>query len=377
MSTFTRHPWTRWAVPAVAVVAVGAATGIATVSADASTPLAPRTAEQLLVDLQGATPTGLSGTVVQTSDLGIPSVPGLPSGGGGIGASSDLMSMLSGTHTLRVWYGGPGQTRVALLGSLGESDVIHNGQDVWVWSSRDKSGTHYTVPTDTGRTKEAPDVTQAPLTPDAAAKQALAALDPTTKVTTEGTAKIAGHSAYELVLAPRDPASLVAEVRIAVDSVTHIPLRVEVFSTKASKPAFQVGFTQVDFAKPEARQFSFKAPPGTTVKQGSTPNPATPSGATKALDPPASAPKIVGKGWTTVAVVTLPKDSTTATPNASGRAGLGSLQAITKALPAVSGAWGAGHLFSGTLVSAVLTDDGRVAVGAVTPELLYAALTAK
>ena len=46
-------------------------------------------------------------------------------------------------------------------------------------------------------------------------------------------------------------------------------------------------------------------------------------------------------------------------------------------LPKVSGTWGSGHLLSGTLFSAVLTDDGRVAIGAVAPAQLYAALAAK
>ena len=47
---------------------------------------------------------------------------------------------------------------------------------------------------------------------------------------------------------------------------------------------------------------------------------------------------------------------------------------MLKVLPTVSGAWGSGHLLRGTLFSALLTDDGRVAVGAVAPEALYAAL---
>jgi len=50
------------------------------------------------------------------------------------------------------------------------------------------------------------------------------------------------------------------------------------------------------------------------------------------------------------------------------------LSAITDVLPEVSGSWGSGHLFAGTVFSAVVTDDGRVAIGAVVPELLYAAL---
>ena len=50
---------------------------------------------------------------------------------------------------------------------------------------------------------------------------------------------------------------------------------------------------------------------------------------------------------------------------------------MLKTLPAVSGSWGSGHLFEGTLVSVVITNDGRVAAGAVTPATLYAALGTK
>ena len=52
-------------------------------------------------------------------------------------------------------------------------------------------------------------------------------------------------------------------------------------------------------------------------------------------------------------------------------------KAFTTQLPEVKDTWGSGRLLSGTAFSAVLTDDGRVAVGAVAPEVLYAALTAK
>ena len=45
-------------------------------------------------------------------------------------------------------------------------------------------------------------------------------------------------------------------------------------------------------------------------------------------------------------------------------------------LPKVSGSWGAGHLMAGTAFSVLITDDGRIVVGAVTPEGLYAALAA-
>jgi hypothetical protein len=88
----------------------------------------------------------------------------------------------------------------------------------------------------------------------------------------------------------------------------------------------------------------------------------------------------VGTGWDSVVVATLPADGLAGlTSPARGSDGVGSaqLRMLLRALPSVSGTWGSGHLFQGTLFSAVLTDDGRVALGAVTPETLYAALAAK
>ena len=104
-----------------------------------------------------------------------------------------------------------------------------------------------------------------------------------TTVTTSGTASVAGRSAYELVLTPKDKTTLVGSVRIAIDSQEHVPLRVQVYSTKRTNPAFEVGFTAVDFAKPDARQFAFTPPAGTTVTESGaltaprvTPAPARP-----------------------------------------------------------------------------------------------------
>jgi hypothetical protein len=47
---------------------------------------------------------------------------------------------------------------------------------------------------------------------------------------------------------------------------------------------------------------------------------------------------------------------------------------VLSRLPKVSGKWGSGRLFKGAIFTAVLTDDGRVAVGSVAPDALYKAL---
>lgn len=368
MSIFLDHPRARWAVPG-AVLACIAAGGLVTnqvASADPSLP--PRTASQLLVDVQKAQLSGLSGTVVQTSNLGLPDLPGMGGSGPG-GGSSSLTSMISGTHTWRVWYAGAHQARVALLGSLGESDVIRNDRDVWVWSSRDKTATHTVLAQ--GGAPEAAKPTQLPVSPQAAADQALAALDPSTSVTTSATTSVAGRDAYELVLRPRSTTTLVSQVRIAVDATVHIPLRVQIYSTKSANPAFEVSFSQVDFAKPDASRFTFNPPPGTKVTESAAPKRPTKTPTQKPAD---KGVETVGTGWSTVLVGRSPQavGGSSSTDRSSRQ-----LMAVLQALPHVSGAWGSGRLLNGTLFSAVLTDDGRMAVGAVPASQLYAALLAK
>lgn len=409
MSIFTEHPAARWGLPAAAlgVIGVTALSLNQTASADAGLP--PRTAQQLLADVRSADVSSLSGTVVQTSDLGLPQLPGLtgggPAGGGGAGGSGglagaaggSLTSLLSGTHTWRIWVDGPTRQRLALVGTSGESDVIRNGSDLWLWSSADKTAVHHTLPADhhgaaTGSAGRPGTPTHrpsglpsgVPTTPDQAASAALATMGKDTAVTTSGAASVAGRPAYELVLTPKDRTTRVASVRIAIDAEKHVPLRVQVYSTKLSNPAFEVGFTAVDFSAPEARQFSFTPPAGTTVTQsgqgtpkgaaGTNPAPSTSQSAEAAKA--AGATRVVGSGWSTVVVGRMPSGSVAGSGSRSD-ATTRQLTAVLKALPTASGTWGSGHVLEGTLFSAVVTDDGRVAVGAVAPEALYAALAAK
>jgi hypothetical protein len=82
---------------------------------------------------------------------------------------------------------------------------------------------------------------------------------------------------------------------------------------------------------------------------------------------------VVGSGWSTVGVGRDPAGATTSGTTAD----LGSqLSAILSNLPEVHGTWGSGRVLEGTLFTVVLTDDGRVAVGAVGPQQVYAALAA-
>lgn len=379
MSVFRSRPALRWLVPTVAAAVViggGAAAGTIVASADPALPA--RSAAQLLVDVQTAKVDGFSGTVVESADLGLPDLSALSGGSGSAG--TDITKLITGSNTARVWYAGDTKVRLALLGTLGETDVIRNDRDVWLWTSRDNTAQHVQLPAGTGRTPPTLPA-DVPKTPQEAADAALAAIDPTTSVTTTGSAKVAGRDAYELVLAPKDTASLIGQVRLAVDAKTHIPLRVDVYAKGANDPAVRVAFQDISFTVPDAQQFTFNPPPGATVKSSDAddattapktgpgvkaktgaPIPADPKDRTARTDDT----KVVGTGWTSVVVAKLPKDATSKT---DGNAQM--LTGLVNSLPTVSGAWGSGHLLRSALFSALVTDDGRVLAGAVAPEKLY------
>ena len=362
MSPVSHRTRLRWLVPvtaALVLVAGGSAVGLVTATAQGSLP--DRTAAQLLVDVQQARLSGLSGTLEESAALGLPSIPGAGDAG-----SADLTSLVSGTHTLQLWYADPQHVRLAVLGSLGESDVVRNGSDLWTWSAHDRTVTHREVPAGSAPDGSAPDGSGpegSPLTPQQAADRALAAIDPSTQVSTDGTAVVAGRSAYELVLQPRDPGTLVGSVRIAIDGATHVPTRVQVFARGATQPAFEVGFTSFDPTTPAPSVFDFTPPPGATVTQATTPSE---DGHGAPAPGSSTPPQQVGSGWTSVVVAEVPTGG-------SGSGG-SQLDQLVSSLPTVQGSWGSGHLLQGTLFSAILTDDGRLAVGAVGPDLVEQAL---
>jgi outer membrane lipoprotein-sorting protein len=358
----------RWAAP-VAFVLVAGGTGLIASTATAEPRLPPTTPEQLLVDLQNVKVDNLSGTVDEEANLGIPAIPGTGSD------SSDFNSLVSGSHTFGVWYAAPNKGRVALYGKLGESDIITNGTDRWTWSSKDNKVTHSKVPADAADKTPEPQSkpSDLPKTPQEAAQRVLEAIGPTTTVTTDSAVTVAGRPSYELVLRPNETGSLVTEARLAVDGDTHLALRVEIFA--GSTKVFGVGFTKIDFAQPDAKYFDFTPPAGAQVTE------VAPEAKTRSKEPSTTkpsdtnAPTVVGKGWTTVVISKVPPTTASSSPTSRpGSGGTDQLEQILRQLPQVSGDWGTGRLLAGTAFSAVLTDDGRLAVGSVTPEVLYAAL---
>jgi outer membrane lipoprotein-sorting protein len=357
MPSILRSRRARWAVPVATATAVGAAIGFGAIIAGASSPDLPeRTAAELLVAVTDSDQP-FSGTVVQTSRLGLPELPEAAT------AAAGPVALLTGSHTARIWYSSPELARVAVMDQLDETNVIRDGNDVWVWSSRTNTAQHAVLPPHEG---VAPTTPSAPVSPAEAAAALLAAIDPSTEVVVDGTAEVAGRAAYELVVRPRDDRSLIENVRLAVDGATSMPLRVAVNSPGADEPAFEVGFTSVTFGEPTDDVFRFNPPPGATVEELDL----MAMGAHKGEAPPADIetdsvrprPAVVGEGWTAVLVV---PEVTLPAPDEEGV-----LDALLSDASLVSGSYGSGRLLETELLSVLLLDDGRLLAGAVDPDVL-------
>ena len=300
MSVLRSRPVLRWLVPATAAVAViGGGAAIGTFAAEAEPSLPPRTAAQLLVDLQTSRLEGLSGTVVQRADLGLPPLVGLVPG-------NELTTLLTGTHTLRVWYSGPDQQRVALLDTLGEQDVIRNGRDVWTWQSRSNTATHRTLGGDAGAGKPAPE-------------PAAACRPPRSRPPTWRWAR--STRAPRSASAGRPPSPAGTPTSWCSSRATRTPwcTRCGSPSTPSStcrcasrcspkgsdRPAFEMAFTQVDYRRPDADQFTLQPAArrdghrGEGRAAGRRPGPASPATSSRRVTRRSVRS---ATGWTTVLV---------------------------------------------------------------------------
>lgn len=348
----------RWAVPGVVAITVTGAVAAGGASAGTTAPaLGSRTAAELISDVAGSSATALSGTVRETSDLGLPVLPSSVTG------TLGPVTLATGTNTLRVSVDGPEKSRVALVGALAEYDVVHSGKDVWTYSNQQNRVVHYVLPAKPAGAAASTTPGQVGGTPAQAAAAALAVIGPSTQVRVGRSVMVAGRPARQLVLTPRVAGSLVGSVRVAVDAATSVPLRVQVFShAQTAKPAFQVGFTDVTFTKPAASVFTFTPPGGAQVSQRTVPTPTRARVGTHApaAQGPHSGLTTMGSGWTSIAVI----------PHVN-------LSALTKNQPnllqELTTRVAKGRMLSTALVSVLLTNDGRLLVGAVSPDALQAA----
>jgi outer membrane lipoprotein-sorting protein len=371
----------RWAVPGTVVAVTAAAVAALQIpAAQASPDLPSRTPAQLLASVSNdAKVPPMTGTVVETASLGLPRLPQT-------GNPTSPASLLTGSHTMKVYYQDSEHYRLAVPQPGSETDFIANGSKMWLWESASNSVTEITPPPKGTVKHAAPKAMQTPLTPQQAADQVVAAVGKTTLVSVQANVMVAGEPSYQLVLAPKDQRSLVGKVVIAVDGKYGVPLRVQLYAKGAGSPAFQVGYTDLQWVAPDAANFNFTPPHGASVDVVNPGQQAHSGAATKRNT---SGFGTYGKDWLTVAAFPQ-KDLTQGF--GTGSAGSGKqpntfqsnnqgvsvssqelLNALLGSAKPVHGAWGSGTLVTTSLVSILMT-GGEVYVGAVQPSVLYAAV---
>jgi len=322
--------------------------------------------------------------VVETASLGLPRLPQT-------GNPTSPASLLTGSHTMKVYYQDASHFRLAVPQPSSETDVIADGTKVWLWNSTGDSVTEFTPPANAKHST--PKLPKTPLTPQQAADQVVAAVGKTTLVSVQANVMVAGEPSYQLVLAPKDHRSLVGKVVVAIDGKYGVPLRVQLYAKGASSPAFQVGYTALQWVTPDPSNFSFTPPKGASVDVVNLKDEAkSASGSTSSTAPTGFG--TYGKSWLTVAAFPQ-KDlmqgfGTTSGSSGSANSSKGQntfsnnnqgvgvsqqelLNALLGSAKPVHGAWGSGTLVTTSLVSMLMT-NGEVYIGAVQPSVLYAAV---
>jgi outer membrane lipoprotein-sorting protein len=336
---------------------VAAAIAVGALAPGASADLPARTPEQVLVlAQQGADLDAFSGTVSVRTDLGIPAALLDAAGGEPSGPPA------GNERTVRVWRDGDERARVSVASTMGERTIVRDGDEAWAWDSGTATATRLVLPDGAvapdGAAASGVPPWSAPTDPSTAARWVLDTIGPTTTVTAGEPTTVAGREVYELVLAPTQDGTLVGSVALAVDAQTGAVLRVQVSAVGASSPAVDVAYTSFDPSAPDPAVFAFTPPPGSTVEEKVLPAHSDGSGP-EAPQAAGSQPQVVGTGWTSVAVVP---------------ASVGAADELAAALPAgVARPVSGGQVVTTALLSVLVADDGRVLVGAVTPQVLESA----
>lgn len=344
----------RWSLPVgVAAVAVGASLALPALTANAGPALPKISAQSLLSHALASRVDTFSGDIRTTSDLGIPALPEQA-------RSSDLSQLITGTGTLRVARSGQDKQRLAVLGSTSERDIVRNGRDVWTYDSGARKAQHRVLPA--AQASKRPSEQQ--LSPDQAAKRLLGTVGKDTTISVGRAGRVAGRDAYQLVLKPKSAQSLVGSVQVPIDAKTWMPLGFEVLPRNSAKPAVTAEFTSLSYARPADSTFRFTPPAGTKVVQEKPQQ-------GKAVHPgrkPAMRNDVLsGQRFSWTRVVKLGDVS-----GAKGQAGA-YLNQLKAAGTRVNGTFGSGTLIRSRLLTALVLDNGRTYVGAVTPKAVEAA----
>lgn len=345
---------------ALSIAAAGTAAGvvglvlIATPAGAGEAPpaLPPISAESLVQSVLDMKIPAFAGSVEVQNDLGLP-IPGMPSGG----------------DAGEVWSDGTGKARAALPGRQSETTIVDDGSTVWVWNSEDRTVT---------KVPHAKDAAEKPLEgkfadPAKAAAELVTAMQEDSTVTVDGTARVADRPVYQLVLTPKPTEkTLLREIRVSVDSELRIPMSVEVLANGQADPALKVGFTKFDEGKQDPKLFTFTPPAGATVTEKDVDSDFHGQGVDEWISQ--ANLKIEGRGWDIVATGKVPADALKAAEGMAGQGDQNLFALLGTIGKEVHGSYGTGYVISASVGTAVITEDGKVAVGAVPEQVVIDAV---
>lgn len=168
-------------------------------------------------------------------------------------ALSSLGDLLGETNRMRVWWGDADTWRVASLRTTGETDLVHDGEQMVRWVYESKRAT--LIPDVPVRLPNAAD-----LLPNELVRLAFAGVE-TSELSRLPARRVAGRSALGLRLTPRDEQAGVGHVDVYVDPGTGVPLQVQMFAAGTRTPSLTSKFLDFTPGAPSPKVLSFHPPP--------------------------------------------------------------------------------------------------------------------
>lgn len=400
-------------VPAIGVPLAVAAAIVVPMQATAAVDLPDKTPEQLVEFAAASEVDAFSGTIEQRTELGLPDLSAITGGAGGgmDGGDADggdagdeasaagfdqLLALATGSWQARVYLDGD-RARLQVLDRLAERNVYVSPDEAWFVDSETATATRLLLPTEDElqglhddveatfpEAERGDDAVDELPTPDQMLDAALARLDQTTEVSVGSDGRVAGRDAYELVLEPRTDETLIGELRFAIDGETGAPLSASVTARGADEPAYSIGFSEVSFDAPEASALTFEPGAAIEVAEHTLSLPTADDlltwkteaearhAAGDAAEGALPEPTVHGEGWASVVELPAPTEGAEggAAEGQGAAGGAPDASALLDGLAAITQPVDGGRALSTSLVTVLLTDDGRVFAGAVPVERL-------
>jgi outer membrane lipoprotein-sorting protein len=238
-----------------------------------------------------------------------------------------------------------------------EQDQFRNGSTVWTWDTNTRIAQRSAVGASATGALPLRLASYGALTPPQLADQILDLVGQSSDTTLRSGESPTDRPTYELLVHPDSTTSRIGEVHIEIDGTEGVPVGVQIYPLGAEAPAVDVSFQTISFAEPASQNFSFTPPAGAQIRTGATDSPLA------ALDQVS----MIGAGWSTVASY---RSSAASGPQ---------IAEVAQALLGdrarrVQGPWGKGRLLQTPILGVLVTDNGRIVVGAVTAAVLYKAV---